>query len=130
MGGDSHERGRRAEEAAQRALQSAGFRVIETNYRVTGSELDVVCRDDQGVVFAEVRGRGPGDVAPSATVDGRKFRHLLRGARAWLGRHGQAGADWRFVVVEVGLDADGRPVSTEIIEDPFVHLPEYHHGNP
>ena len=129
MGQLSHDRGRRAEEAAQRALQSAGFRLIESNFRVTGAEIDVVCRDGDGVVFAEVRGRGPGLVAPSATLDGRKLKFLMRGARAWLAQHGQTRSAWRFVVVEVGLDEDGRPISTEIIEDPFVHLPEFHRGD-
>ena len=129
MGADSHDRGRRAEEEAQRALAAAGFRIIESNYRVTGAELDVVCRDPDGLVFAEVRARGPGGGAPSASVGRAKLRHLMRGARAWLARHGQTRADWRFVVVEVCLDADGRPVSTEIIEEPFVHFPEYHHGD-
>lgn len=109
---------------------AAGFRLIESNFRVTGAELDVVCRDDEGLVFAEVRARLPGPAEPSASIDGRKLRHLLRGARAWLVQHGQAGCDWRFVVVSVDLDVEGRPVATEIIEDPFVHLPEYHRGDP
>ena len=127
--GQSHDRGRVAEEAAQAALTAAGFRVIESNYRVTGAELDVVCRDDESLVFVEVRARGPGEVEPSATIDGRKFRRLMRGARHWLARH-QSREAWRFVVVAVGLDEDGRPIATEIIEDPFAHLPEFHHGDP
>lgn len=128
-GSSSHDRGRAAEEAAQQALLSAGYRVIEANFRVTGAEIDIVCRDGDGVIFVEVRGRSAGPVSPSATLDGRKLRHLMRGARAWLARHDQTRADWRFVVVEVGLDEDGRPMSTEIIEDPFVHLPEFHRGD-
>jgi putative endonuclease len=130
VGGPSQLRGRAAEHAAQAALAAAGFTVIESNFRLRGSELDVVCRDDAGLAFVEVRGRQEGPVEPSATIDGPKFRRMLRGARAWLARHHQPAAEWRFVVVAVGLDADGRPISTEIIEDPFAHLPEYHHGDP
>ena len=130
MGSSSHARGRAAEEAAQAALTSAGFRVIESNYRVVGAELDVVCRDDEGLVFAEVRARGPGHQDPSATIDGRKYRRLLRGARQWLVQRDLQRSDWRFVVVSVALDALGRPVGTEIIEDPFSHLPEFHRGDP
>lgn len=123
-------RGRLAEESARLALAAAGYRILESNYRVTGAEIDVICRDDQGLVFVEVRGRGPGAVEPSATIDGRKYRFLLRGARAWLSRRGLHGADWRFAVVAVQLDESGHPTGTEIIEDPFAHLPEYHHGDP
>ena len=130
MGGPSYERGQVAEAAACRALSAAGFTVIESNFRVRGAELDVVCRDDAGLAFVEVRARGPSDVEPSSTILAPKFRTLLRGARAWLARHRAAGVSWRFVVVSVTLDPGGRPVSTEIIEDPFAHLPEYHHGDP
>lgn len=126
----AHQRGRLAESAAIEALAAAGFVVLESNFRVAGSEIDVVCRDADGLVFVEVRARGPGAVEPSATLDGRKLRFLKRGARAWLARHKQARADWRFVVVSVTLDENGHPVATEIMEDPFVHLPEFHHGDP
>ena len=130
MGAEAPRRGRIAEAAATDALAAAGFRIVESNFRVTGAEIDVVCRDGDGLVFAEVRARAEGPVEPSATIDGRKFKRLFRGARAWLARHGQSDADWRFVVVSVTLDPTGRPVATEIMEDPFLHLPEFHHGDP
>ncbi len=130
MGELSHRRGRDAEDAARDALHAAGYTVIESNYRVPGAELDHVCRDDGGFVFAEVKGRGPGELEPSAAVTPLKLRRLLRGARMWLVRHGRERADWRFVVVAVDLDSDGHPVASSIIEDPFAHLPEYHDGDP
>jgi Holliday junction resolvase-like predicted endonuclease len=121
MTGSPFVRGRSAEQAAQAALTAAGFTVIESNFRV---------RDDVGLAFVEVRARGTGDVEPSSTILVPKFRTMLRGARAWLTRHRSADAPWRFVVVSVLLDPGGRPVSTEIIEDPFAHLPEFHRGDP
>ena len=130
MTGSSFVRGRAAEQAAQQALAAAGFTVIESNFRVRGAELDVVCRDDVGLAFVEVRARAPSDIEPSATILAPKFRTMLRGARAWLARHRVTDASWRFVVVAVVLDPGGHPVSTEIIEDPFAHLPEYHRGDP
>ena len=130
MPGSPFARGRSAEQAAQAALSAAGFTVIESNFRVRGAELDVVCRDDAGLAFVEVRARGAADVEPSSTILAPKFRTMLRGARAWLARHRSAQAPWRFVVVSVILDPGGRPVSTEIIEDPFAHLPEFHCGDP
>ena len=130
MRGTPFVRGRAAEQAAQLALAAAGFTVIESNYRVRGAELDVVCRDDAGLVFVEVRARAASELEPSATILAPKFRTMLRGARAWLARHQAADSPWRFLVVSVVLDAAGRAVSTEIIEDPFAHLPEFHRGDP
>jgi len=128
-GRPSHERGRAAEQAAREALVSAGFTVIESNFRVRGAELDVVCRDDAGLAFCEVRALQVGPHEPSATITRPKFHALLRGARAWLARHDRASVDWRLVVVSVSLDDTGRPVGTEIIEDPFAHLQEFHDGD-
>lgn len=126
----SHVRGVAAERAARDALEAAGFTVIESNWRIRGAEIDHICRDDHGLAFVEVRARSQGAVEPSATVTVRKMQTLLRGARFWLSRHGQAGADWRLIVVAVDLDDTGRPVATAIIEDPFLHVPEFHDGLP
>jgi len=126
----SHVRGVRAERAARDALEAAGFTVIESNWRIRGAEIDHICRDDQGLSFVEVRARSAGSVEPSATVTVEKMQTLLRGARFWLQRHGQADADWRLIVVAVDLDDTGRPVATAIIEDPFLHIPEFHDGHP
>jgi putative endonuclease len=129
MTGGPHARGQAAEAAARDALVAAGFTVIESNFRVRGSELDIVCRDDTGLSFVEVRARQAGDVEPSSSITRFKFHALLRGARAWLARHDRAAAAWRFIVVSVSLDAAGRAVGTEIIEDPFAHMPEFHRGD-
>jgi Holliday junction resolvase-like predicted endonuclease len=99
---------------------------------VTGAELDLVCRDTDGLVFVEVRARSPGAIEPSATIDGAKLRRLQRGARTWMTHHGLSprSAPWRFLVAAVELDAQGLPATIDLIDDPFAHLPEYHHADP
>ena len=72
MGAAAHGRGLVAEAAARDALVSAGFTVIESNFRVRGSELDVVCRDDAGLAFVEVPGKGGAVRSPfGAPPDGK-----------------------------------------------------------
>lgn len=99
---------------------------------MTGAELDLVCRDNDGLVFVEVRARSPGAVEPSATITGAKLRRLQRGARSWMTRHGLAPSrdPWRFLVATVELDAEGQPAAIDLIDDPFAHLPEFHHADP
>jgi len=106
--------------------------VLQSNYRMVGAELDLVCRDADGLVFVEVRARSPGPVEPSATITSAKLRRLQRGARAWMTerRLSPRSAPWRFVVATVALDDQGHAADIEIIEDPFAHLPEYHHADP
>ncbi|MFT7465542.1 MAG: putative endonuclease [Pseudohongiellaceae bacterium] len=113
-------------------LTGHGFDVLEANFRVTGAELDLVCRDLDGLAFVEVRARSLGAIEPSATITSAKLRRLQRGARAWMTqrRLSPRQAPWRFVVAAVLLDDQGQPATIQIIEDPFAYLPEYHHADP
>ena len=49
------ERGRLAENAARRHLESKGYRFLAANPRVRGGEVDLVMKDGDTVVFVEVR---------------------------------------------------------------------------
>lgn len=98
--------GRRGEDLAHRHLQRKGYIVVARNYRARSgvAELDIVARDDDKLVFVEVKSRtsaefGPPDRAISET----KRQHLFRAAREYA-RH--AKVEWqnvRFDVVGVLL---------------------------
>ena len=65
--------GQAAEAEAARALQRAGLAVVERNVRFPEGEIDLVCRDDEVVVFVEVKCRRAGwDDSPAAAVSWRK----------------------------------------------------------
>ncbi len=49
------ETGRRGEELARAFLKKRGFSIVETNYRCPEGEIDIICRDGDCLVFAEVR---------------------------------------------------------------------------
>jgi putative endonuclease len=103
--------GARAERRAARVVEAGGMRVVERNVRLTGGEIDLVCRDGDAWVFVEVKARRPGwDDAPSAAVSWAKRRRLLRLAQRYLRRRGLRDVRCRFDVVEV-ID-DGRGAST------------------
>lgn len=75
-----------AEIAAERLLTGLGWRLLASNYRLRGGELDLVFDDDDGtVVFVEVRQRSSevfGGAA--ASIDGRKLARLRRTASHFL----------------------------------------------
>jgi putative endonuclease len=103
-----HALGARAERHAARVLEAAGLRVVERNVRLTGGEIDLVCRERDTWVFVEVKARRPGwDDAPSAAVSWAKRRRLVRLAQRYLKWRGLRDVRCRFDVVEVTDDGLG-----------------------
>lgn len=92
------------EAAAARHLESHGLVVIERNVGFRVGEIDLVLRDGETVVFAEVRYRaGEAWGGAVASIDAGKRRRLVAAAQAWLARHPEAARrPCRFDVVAVG----------------------------
>src|SRR5262249_15358420 len=112
-------RGLRAEDEAARTLTAAGLSVIDRNVRLTGGELDLVCRDGDAWVFVEVKARRRGwDDAPRAAVAWRKQHRLVTLALRYLRRRGLHDVRCRFDVVEVITD-DGRPAEVRHVRSAF-----------
>lgn len=100
--------GQEAEEAAARFLEGAGLRVMERNVRFAHGEIDLVCRDDDVVVFVEVKCRQArwGD-APAGAVSWHKQRRLTRLAQHYLKWRRLHQARCRFDVVAITVHDDG-----------------------
>lgn len=103
--------GRRAEELAARALEAAGLQILERNWRRPEGELDLIARDSDGTcVFCEVRSR-TGDAYGDAleAVGTRKQARVIRAARLYLTSETVNATGYRFDVVAVTFQEDGRP---------------------
>jgi putative endonuclease len=71
--------------------------------------MDVIAMRPGLVVFVEVKTRSSrGHGLPEEAVDPVKCQRLVRGARAWLRRHGRPGLRARFDVVAVEPDDSGQ----------------------
>lgn len=103
-------RGHQAESLALAHVQAAGLRLIARNLRCRAGELDLVCLDDDILVFIEVRTRQHlhyGGAA--ASVDLHKQQRLIRAAQYWLPRLQQYLQHYRppacrFDVITLGPD--------------------------
>ncbi|PRP91764.1 hypothetical protein ENSA5_53450 [Enhygromyxa salina] len=62
-----------------------GLELLERNVTCAGAELDIIARDDETIVFVEVRGRSD-DLRghPFETINARKQGRVRRGATGWL----------------------------------------------
>jgi putative endonuclease len=100
--------GRAAEAAAARHLERLGYRLIATNFRARGGELDLVALDGDSLAIIEVRYRATdryGGAAASIT-HGKRSR-LIRAARVLLATRPElANLPARFDVVEVSGPVD------------------------
>ena len=117
MGLDTHKIGQSFEDHASRLLEARGWRVIERNVRFRRREVDLIVQRGDVLAFVEVKGRhGTGFGRPEEAVTARKRREIESVARWWIARHGEAELDFRFDVVAVSQDRDGR-LRTRHIED-------------
>ncbi len=77
--------GARAEQAAAQYLQRHGLKLVETNYRCRFGEIDLILRDGETLIFAEVRQRAGNDFGgAAASIDSRKQRRLILTAQHYL----------------------------------------------
>lgn len=77
--------GQRAEDIAAEFLQARGLVIVERNYRRRLGELDIIARDGDVLVIAEVRCRASNRFGgAAASVDGRKQQRLMRAAAQFL----------------------------------------------
>jgi putative endonuclease len=100
--------GQEAEALARRFLEAKGFRVVATNKRTKGGELDLVAWDDEVLVFVEVKARANDSHGrPEEAVDRRKQERLVAAAGAFLAELAVPEPICRFDVVAVDLKKGG-----------------------
>ena len=113
-------RGARGEKLACRFLKRSGYKILLRNFRGRrGGEIDVVCRDNDTLVFVEVKTRAHEDFGrPVEAVDREKQKRISRGALAWLRMLDNPDILFRFDVVEV-IVADSAKPRVELIRNAF-----------
>jgi putative endonuclease len=108
------------EAAVARWYASAGYAVIDRNWRCREGELDLVLARDDVVVFCEVKTRTSFAFGASVeAVTWSKQRRLRRLARRWLVEHpARRPRDVRFDVASVIAARDAEP-AIEVVEAAF-----------
>jgi putative endonuclease len=100
-------RGELGERAAETHLKAQGLKYLARNFRSDHGEIDLIFRDNDCLVFTEVKTRSSESwTRPAAAVDARKRRLLSQTALAYLKLLKNPQVKFRFDIVEVLL-ADG-----------------------
>ena len=99
-------------------LKRAGYKILYRNFRARrGGEVDLICRDDDTLVFVEVKTRSGTDFGrPFEAINSAKRKLISRGALAWLQLLDNPDILFRFDVVEIVLAEAGKP-RIELLRD-------------
>jgi len=121
-------RGELGESAAKRHLQKLGLKFLTANFRSARGEIDLIFRDDDCLVFVEVKARSSEDwTRPAAAVNARKRRLLSQTALDYLRRLKNPAVKIRFDIVEVLL-ADGDVREVRHLPNTFAMARPYRYG--
>ena len=110
--------GNRAERKALKYLNQKGMRPIESNYHCRFGEIDLIMRDQEYLVFVEVRFRKSDLFGGAlASVDRRKQAKLRRSAAHYLIRHKLNDRACRFDIL--CLEGELRRPTIEWVKNAF-----------
>jgi putative endonuclease len=112
---DNRTVGKRGEEIAAAYLKGQRLKIIERNFRCKGGEVDIIAREDETLVFVEVKTRrtlsfGP----PQSALTPFKQRQISKAALTWLAQKKLFGASARFDVIAILLPDHEVPVIEHI----------------
>lgn len=116
------------ERAARAQLQKLGLKFLTANFKSDRGEIDLVFRDQDCLVFVEVKTRSSEDwVRPAAAVNARKRRLLSQCGLDYLKRLKNPQVKIRFDVVEVLL-SNGAVREVRHLPNTFHLSPPYRYG--
>ena len=110
--------GKYSERLAVEYLKLKGYRIVETNYRSSQGEIDIIARDKDTLVFVEVKARhsrrfgsAKGAVTPA------KQRKISMAALEYLKKNGRTDVRARFDVV--AIDTAAGTTDIEVVKNAF-----------
>ncbi len=99
-------------------LIKQGYTIVETNFRTSSGEIDIIARKDDYLVFVEVRAKTSLNFgSPEESITPLKKEHLITVASQYRERHENLPELWRIDLVAVELNHRGQPTRIELIEN-------------
>lgn len=99
------EKGKKGEERAVRYLVEKNYEILEQNWRTRKGEIDIIAKQDECVIFVEVKTIPKGNIDTlSRLLDKRKQEKILKTAKYYLENNRQYSNYYiRFDVLVMGL---------------------------
>lgn len=100
---DKIKKGKEAEDMAADFLKAIGYEIVERNYRYRRSEIDLIVRKENWLVFVEVKMRSSDAFGyPEEFVDYKKAKNIVYGAEQYTYENEYNG-NVRYDVVAISM---------------------------
>ena len=100
--------GRRGERLAEEHLLAQGARLLERNYRIDYSEIDLLLEHEGDLVAVEVKTRDVQDLEePEEAVSWHQLRRIVRALSTYAMDNDLLEGTWRIDVVLIVIEPDG-----------------------
>lgn len=100
--------GKAGENEAVKYLKKKGYKILETNYRKTYGEIDIIAKQGENIAFVEVKTRkNDAYGTPAEFVTPSKQKKIIKTAYTYI-QEQDLDANFTFDIIEVYLD--GRKV--------------------
>ena len=110
--------GKKGESLAADYLKKNGYEILEKNFRCPLGEIDMIARDNEGLVFLEVKTRRSDDLGyPEEAVDRKKQTKISRLAAYYLQTKNLTNTQARFDVVAITMS--GGSTEVKLIKNAF-----------
>ena len=94
--------GNQGEDIACWYLKKQGYKILERNFRIRGGEIDIVARDQNYLVFVEVKTRYSHEYGlPVESMTPWKIKHLLKTAKFYLQKSGWEDNPYRLDFISI-----------------------------
>ncbi len=106
------------EKLAKDFLKKRGYRILETNYRCSEGEIDIIAKHKDFLVFTEVRTKTSLEFgSPEESITPAKKGRMRTAALRYQQTHDNLPLLWRIDVVAVELNQKGELSRIELIEN-------------
>ena len=94
--------GVKGELEARKYLKKRGYRIVENNCRIGGSEIDIIVTKGDFLIFVEVKSRSSTETGlPEEFVDERKILKIISGAKLYSARKKYREMFIRFDIISI-----------------------------
>ena len=118
MTADRKQLGQHGEALARRFLEKQGYSILETNFRCSYGEVDIVAQEREQLVFVEVKTRRSRTFGtPEESITQSKKNKLMEVAQAYLQTHVDLPEAWRIDVVTIEITHPNSPPKIELVRN-------------
>jgi putative endonuclease len=98
----SRQVGNNAEDLAESFLKGNGFKILSRNFTIRGGEIDIIAREDENLVFVEVKARYNHKFGlPIESITPWKLKALQKSALFYIQKVNWGNRPYRFDLVSI-----------------------------